>query len=154
MARSTVDHRLDALHIGLPSTIGTSVGVGNLNAEGNALTTKITLSHSLHLLLHDDLKISPFRRRFDMIPKFAEKCKCFFRKFNNFLRLFQNDGLFLVFGAFIPTFWPPLGQGKALHCAENPLFQVGICLGKVVYQLLDLFSLGVLIHRTAVVHHR
>ena len=81
MARSTVDHRLDTLHIGLPSTIGTSVGVGNLNAEGNALTTKITLSHSLHLLLHDDLKIPPFRRRFDMIPKIGEKSKSFFQLF-------------------------------------------------------------------------
>ena len=50
MARGTVDNRLDALHIGLPGTVGASVGVGNLNAEGNALTTKITLSHSLHLL--------------------------------------------------------------------------------------------------------
>ena len=50
MARSTVDNRLNTLDIGLPSTVGTSVGVGNLNAEGHALTTKITLSHSLHLL--------------------------------------------------------------------------------------------------------
>ena len=50
MARSSVDNGLDALHIGLPSTVGTSVGVGNLNAEGNALATIITLCHSLHLL--------------------------------------------------------------------------------------------------------
>ena len=50
MARSTVDNRLNALNIGLPCTVGASVGVGNLNAEGHALTTKITLSHSLHLL--------------------------------------------------------------------------------------------------------
>ena len=49
MARSTVDHGLDPLYIGLPGTVGTSVGVGNLNAEGNALATIITLSHSLHL---------------------------------------------------------------------------------------------------------
>ena len=49
MARSTVNDSLDPLHIGLPGTIGTSVGVGNLNAEGNALTTIITLCHSLHL---------------------------------------------------------------------------------------------------------
>ena len=50
MARGTVDNRLDALHIGLPGTVGASVGVGDLNAEGYALATKITLSHSLHLL--------------------------------------------------------------------------------------------------------
>ena len=49
MARSTVDNRLDTLHIGLPGTVGTSVGVGNLDTKGNALTTIITLRHSLHL---------------------------------------------------------------------------------------------------------
>ena len=49
MARSTVDNSLDTLHVGLPSTVGTSVGVGNLDTEGNALAAIITLSHSLHL---------------------------------------------------------------------------------------------------------
>ena len=50
MARSTVDNGLDPLYIGLPSPVGTSVGVGNLNTKGNALATIITLRHSLHLL--------------------------------------------------------------------------------------------------------
>ena len=50
MARSPVNDSLDPLHIGLPSTVGPSVGVGNLDTEGHALTAKITLSHSLHLL--------------------------------------------------------------------------------------------------------
>ena len=45
MARSTVDNRLDTLDIGLDSTVGTSVGVGNLDTKGNALTTIITLRH-------------------------------------------------------------------------------------------------------------
>ena len=45
MAGSTVDNRLDTLHIGLPGTVGTSVGVGNLNTKGHALAAKITLSH-------------------------------------------------------------------------------------------------------------
>ena len=49
MARSTVDNSLDTLHIGLPSTVGTSVGVGDLDTKSHALTTKITLRHSLHL---------------------------------------------------------------------------------------------------------
>ena len=49
MARSPVDNGLDTLHIGLPGTVGTSVGMRNLNTEGHALTTKITLRHSLHL---------------------------------------------------------------------------------------------------------
>ena len=49
MAGSSIDDSLDALDVGLPCTIGTSVGVRNLNAEGHTLATKITLSHSLHL---------------------------------------------------------------------------------------------------------
>ena len=49
MARSTVDNCLDPLYVGLPSTIGTSVGVGDLDTEGNALATIITLRHTLHL---------------------------------------------------------------------------------------------------------
>ena len=49
MARSTVDNGLNPLHVGLPGTIGTSVGVGNLNTKGNALTTIVTLRHTLHL---------------------------------------------------------------------------------------------------------
>ena len=50
LARSTVNNGLDPLYIGLPGPIGTSVGVGDLNTKGNALATKITLRHSLHLL--------------------------------------------------------------------------------------------------------
>ena len=50
MARSSVNNGLDPLNIGLPGTVGTSVGVGNLDTEGNALATIITLRHSLHLL--------------------------------------------------------------------------------------------------------
>ena len=49
MARSTVNNGLNPLHIGLPGSVGTSVGVGNLNTKGNALATIITLRHSLHL---------------------------------------------------------------------------------------------------------
>ena len=50
MARSTVDNSLDPLYIGLPGSVGTSVGVGNHNTKGNTLATIITLRHSLHLL--------------------------------------------------------------------------------------------------------
>ena len=49
MAGSSVNDSLNALDVGLPCTIGTSVGVRDLDTEGYALTTKITLSHSLHL---------------------------------------------------------------------------------------------------------
>ena len=49
MAGSTVNDGLDPLYIGLPGSVGTSVGVGNLDTECNALATIITLRHSLHL---------------------------------------------------------------------------------------------------------
>ena len=45
MAGSTVHDRLDALDIGLPHSVGTSVGVGDLDAKGNALAANIALSH-------------------------------------------------------------------------------------------------------------
>jgi UDP-N-acetylenolpyruvoylglucosamine reductase len=54
MAGSSVDHSLNALNVGLPGTVGTSVGVRNLDTKGYALTTKITLSHSLHLPSFDN----------------------------------------------------------------------------------------------------
>lgn len=50
MAGRTVDDRLHTLDIGLPRAIGTSVGVGDLNTEGNTLIAKLALSHPLHLL--------------------------------------------------------------------------------------------------------
>ena len=50
MARSTVDNCLDPLHVGLPSTVGTSVRVRDLDTEGYTLATIITLRHSSHLL--------------------------------------------------------------------------------------------------------
>ena len=50
MARRTVDNRLHTLYVGLPGTIGTSVGMGNLDTESYALIAKLTLSHPLHLL--------------------------------------------------------------------------------------------------------
>ena len=51
MARSTIDNRLDPLHIGLPSTVGASVRVAHLDAESNTLIAKFALCHlMLHLL--------------------------------------------------------------------------------------------------------
>ena len=42
---------LDALHIGLPGTVGSSVGVGDLNAESHALIAEFALCHFLKHLL-------------------------------------------------------------------------------------------------------
>ena len=50
MAGRIVDDCLNALDVGLPHTIGTSVGVGNSDTKGHALVAKLTLSHPLHLL--------------------------------------------------------------------------------------------------------
>ena len=50
MARRAVDHCLHALDIGLPGTIGASMGVGNLDTEGHALIAELALCHPLHLL--------------------------------------------------------------------------------------------------------
>ena len=49
MAGSTVDDRLDALDIGLPHSVGTSVGVRDLDTESHTLAANIALSHQLHL---------------------------------------------------------------------------------------------------------
>ena len=44
--RRTLHDCLHALHIGLPGTVAPTMGVGNLDTKGNALTTTITLCHS------------------------------------------------------------------------------------------------------------
>ena len=55
MAGRAIDDRLNTLDIGLPGTIGTPVGVRDLDAEGHALVAKFALSHPLHLLAVCDL---------------------------------------------------------------------------------------------------
>ena len=63
MARSPVDNSLDPLHIGLPGTVGTSVGVGDLDTESHALATIITLRHFSHLLsAYDSLLNAHYKR--------------------------------------------------------------------------------------------
>ena len=59
MTRRTVNNCLDALHIGLPSLVGASVGMGDFDTESNALTAKIALCHLLHLLANKNLN-KPF----------------------------------------------------------------------------------------------
>ena len=50
MAGSSVNDSLNALDVGLPHTVGTSVRVGDSDTESHALVAKLTLSHPLHLL--------------------------------------------------------------------------------------------------------
>ena len=80
MAGSTVNDSLDALDVGLPCTVGTSVGVGNLNTEGHALAAKITLSHFIAPPIWNH-SYCAFHRRLTMITDFAAKCKHFFAFF-------------------------------------------------------------------------
>jgi hypothetical protein len=46
----TVYDCLDFSNVGLPRLVGSSVGVGNLDAKGHALAANITLCHEKHLL--------------------------------------------------------------------------------------------------------
>ena len=45
MLGTAVHDGLDALHIRLPGTVGASVGVADLDAEGHVLLAKLTLCH-------------------------------------------------------------------------------------------------------------
>ena len=49
MARRTIDDGLNTLYVGLPGTVGTSMGVRNLNTERYTLAANITLCQLLHL---------------------------------------------------------------------------------------------------------
>ena len=86
MARSTIHNGLNPLYIGLPGPIGTSVGVGDLNTKGNALATIITLRHSTAppICTIKSFQSCAPNKRFDMIPEFVAKCKCFFGNFFDF----------------------------------------------------------------------
>ena len=73
MAGRTIDDRLDALDIGLPGAIGTSVGVGDLNTEGHALIAVFALCHPLHLLAVINSCLP--QQAFDMITEKKIKSK-------------------------------------------------------------------------------
>ena len=74
MARRTVDNRLHTLYVGLPGTIGTSVGVGNLDTEGHALVAKLALCHPLHLLAVVKITLA-HSQAVDTITERCTKCK-------------------------------------------------------------------------------
>ena len=89
MAGSSVNDSLNALDVGLPCTIGTSVGVRDLNTEGHALATKITLSHFLAPPIRMiTQQTTPIHRRLDMITNFLQKCKLFFEIFFVFFKIY------------------------------------------------------------------
>ena len=79
MAGRTVDHRLDALDIGLPRTIGTTVRVGNSDTESHTLVTKLALCHPLHLLAVVKIRLA-HSQAVDTITDCITKCKYYFQK--------------------------------------------------------------------------
>ena len=90
MAGSTVNDSLDALDVGLPCTVGTSVGVGNLNTEGHALAAKITLSHFIAPPIWIIIIVRPSQAlRYD--TRLFSKMQALFYKFFSF---FQNILIF------------------------------------------------------------
>ena len=50
MGGGALHDRLHALHVGLPGAVGTAVGVGHLNAEGDALVAEFAFGHVAYLL--------------------------------------------------------------------------------------------------------
>ena len=54
--------RLHALHVGLPGAVGTAMGVGHLNAEGDALVAEFTLGHFAYLLASKYTQIMEHRQ--------------------------------------------------------------------------------------------
>ncbi len=51
VTRRTVHQNLDTPDVGFPGAVGTSVGVGNLVAEGYRLIANLAFGHLLHLLI-------------------------------------------------------------------------------------------------------
>ena len=92
MAGSTVNDSLDALDVGLPCTVGTSVGVGNLDTEGHALAAKITLSHFIAPPIWIIIIVRPSQAlRYD--TRLSAKMQALFYKFLSF---FQNALIFML----------------------------------------------------------
>ena len=87
MAGSTINDCLDALDVGLPGTVGTSVGVRNLDTEGHALIAKITLSHFVAPPIRMIWLINrACRRHSPIITDFSKKSKHFFYIFLVFFK--------------------------------------------------------------------
>ena len=79
MARRTIDQSLNALDVGLPGTIGTTVRVGNSDTERNTLVAKLALCHPLHLLAVVKSRLG-LSQAVDTITDCSAKCKYYFQK--------------------------------------------------------------------------
>ena len=72
---SALHDRLHALHVGLPGAVGTAMGVGHLNAEGDALVAEFAFGHVAYLLA---MRIAFKKASTDMITDIVTDCKNFF----------------------------------------------------------------------------
>ena len=75
--RGAVDDRLHALHVGLPGAVGTTMGVGDLDAEGDALVAEFAFGHVAYLLA---MRIAFQKASTDIITDIPAECKHFFQK--------------------------------------------------------------------------
>ena len=75
MAGSAVNDSLDALHVRLPRTVGTSVGVRNLDAKRDTLAAKIALCQLLHLQSSQNHALDRAKRRLYIIAKKSQECR-------------------------------------------------------------------------------
>ena len=74
---SSLHDRLHALHVGLPGAVGTTMRVGHLNAEGDALVAEFAFGHVAYLLA---MKIA-FQKSLDSyLTRKARKMQVFFSK--------------------------------------------------------------------------
>ena len=94
MARSTVYDGLYSLYIGLPGTIGASVGVGDLNTKGNALTTIITLRHTAAppICIISKFSCSKQSPRYD--SRVSSKMQVFF------IKIFEIQNIVAILGSY------------------------------------------------------
>ena len=72
---SALHDRLHALHVGLPGAVGTAMGVGHLNAEGDALVAEFAFGHVAYLLA---MRIAFKKASTDIIADILTDCKNFF----------------------------------------------------------------------------
>ena len=70
--------RLHALHVGLPGAVGTAMGVGHLNAEGDALVAEFAFGHVAYLLAMRIIALK--KASTDILTDIGSKCKNFFQK--------------------------------------------------------------------------
>ena len=77
MSGGALHDRLHALHVGLPGAVGTAMGVGHLNAEGDALVAEFAFGHVAYLLA---MRIAFKKASTDILTDIPTECKHFFQK--------------------------------------------------------------------------